>query len=171
VRPPGILPGGSAGSGRVPLTAHPCADSGSGAIPRAAPAGLFRPLPAAPYGDPVKAARSCAQERSVLPAFVGAHPVRERGIVRSRNRAQGALLQKDAALLLLRAGARRSTGPPSAAVNVGRISPQGRAQEARAFAAGTRMCRQRTPASVHGPSGQEPAGRCCWGAFLFGYFL
>ena len=39
--PTGLLPGGSAGSGRVPLTAHPCADSGIGAIPRAAPAGLF----------------------------------------------------------------------------------------------------------------------------------
>ena len=38
-RPPGLRPGGCVAVGRGSLTAHPCADSERGAIPRAAPAG------------------------------------------------------------------------------------------------------------------------------------
>ncbi|WP_347261733.1 hypothetical protein [Rudaea sp.] len=52
-------------SGRVPLTAHPCAGSGIGAIHRAAPCGAFPTAVAAMQWGPGKAraARSCAQKQ------------------------------------------------------------------------------------------------------------
>ncbi|WP_347262544.1 hypothetical protein [Rudaea sp.] len=52
-------------SGRVPLTAHPCAGSGIGAIRRAAPCGAFPTAVAAMQWGPGKAraARSCAQKQ------------------------------------------------------------------------------------------------------------
>jgi len=65
--------------------------------------------------------------------------------------------------LILRAGARCSSGSPSAPVDGGRSGPKGRAHDARAFAVSARMRCRRTPADVHAPAGQDARRAVLWG--------
>ncbi len=75
-RPPGILPSGSAGSVRVPLTARPCADSGMSAIHRAPPSGFSSPDPPpsrGPNSSALLRAKARAKARRVF-CFCGRVP-------------------------------------------------------------------------------------------------
>jgi hypothetical protein len=62
-------------------------------------------------------------------------------------------------------------GPPRARRVRGGKSPKGRAHDARAFAVGTGMCRQRTSVAHSRSRPASPADRALGGALLFGYFL
>src|SRR5690606_39697801 len=76
-----------------------------------------------------------------------------------------------ASLRALASAARKAANRgPCEAARWRRISPQGRAHDARAFAAGAGMHRQRTPQPPREPAGQDARRAPRRGALSLGYF-
>ena len=138
-----------------------CSQSGS----RRVRAGARRSCAAAERGHPWP--RTCAP----FPAGLLRYSARTRAVARGAGRqssSSGSAIHPDRSEAAARMAA--SWGPCRSAGGW-RISPQGRAHDARVFFASTRMCCRKTPQAERALAGQDARRATGRGGLLFGYFL